>query len=145
MPCCYSVLIKYLWCTAKHPGREHEQRHPHRKNCPGENWVNGPDWRRKRSTSTGNWLTWSGPLLRSLLYGNDECRSETLSFFISMPFNTRQWRSVGGATHPLPWVFLKWPANGGADRAESLHTLWSILYATFDEKNLTGVGQVTEP
>ena len=50
----------------------------------------------------------------------------------------------GGVGATPPRVFLEWPPNRWADRAEILHSLWGILCATFGKKILTGSGQVTE-
>ena len=36
---------------------------------------------------------------------------------------------------PHQLVFLKWPPNGWADRAEIVHKLWGILCTTYDKKN----------
>ena len=55
--------------------------------------------------------------------------------------NPRQCR---GVHLPPPRVFLKWPPNRWADRAEILLSLWGILCTTFGEKKLTESGRVTE-
>ena len=43
-------------------------------------------------------------------------------------------RAGRGVMHP-PWVFLEWPPNRWADRAQILHSLWGILCAAFGIKN----------
>ena len=51
---------------------------------------------------------------------------------------------AGGCINLSPLVFVEWPTNRWAERAEILHSLWGVLCTTFGKKKLTGPGQVAE-
>ena len=69
------------------------------------------------------------------LCGEGLCHSSPLTSYCQYNLNPRQWWGGGNLwTPPPPGVFLKWPPNRRADPAETLHSLWSVLCATFGEK-----------
>ena len=73
-----------------------------------------------------------------LIFKKEMIGKATMETFLEMIMGIARARTGGGGMQP-PVVFMKWPPNGWADRAEILHILGGILFATFGKTKIERV------